>query len=225
MKNKENIVWGILLVVLGCILGLNALGLAKINIFFEGWWTLFLIIPALWGLVKDNDKTGDIILLLVGIFLLLVTRDVIDFEIFWKLLFPVVLVIIGVSCIFKGFTGKDIKDKIKEIKVNKEDILHADAIFSGEKRQIEESFSGAEINAIFGSLDLSLTKVNLKNDVVISASSIFGGINLYLPENVNVVINSTNIFGGVNNKRLNRPAATKTIYISATCLFGGIEIK
>lgn len=225
MKNKENVVWGILLVVLGCIFGLNALGLAKINIFFEGWWTLFLIVPAIVGLIKDSDKTGDIILLLVGIFLLLVTRDVIDFEIFWKLLFPVVLVIIGISCIFKGFTGKDIKEKFNQVKLNNEEILHVDAVFSGNNTQVENNFSGAEINAIFGCLDLGLNKAHIKNDVMISATAIFGGIDLYIPEDANVVINSTNIFGGVNNKRLNRPDATKTIYISATCLFGGIEIK
>lgn len=224
MKNKENVVWGILLVVLGCIFGLNALGLAKINIFFEGWWTLFLIVPAIMGLIKDSEKTGDIILLLVGIFLLLVTRDIIDFEIFWKLLFPVMLVIIGVSCIFKGFTGKDIKEKFNQVKLNNEEILHVDAVFCGNNTQVENNFSGAEINAIFGGLDLGLNKIDLENDAVISATAIFGGIKLYLPEDVNVVVNSTNIFGGVTNKHLGNSKASKTIYISATCLFGGIEL-
>ena len=163
MKNSDNVIWGILLVIIGVIFGLNAVGLTTINVFFEGWWTLFLIVPAVIGLIKEQDKTGSLIMLTIGVVLLLAVRDIIDFEIVWKLLFPCVLVIWGGSLVFKGFTGKDIKDKIKEIKVNKEDILHVDAIFSGEKRQIEESFSGAEINAIFGSLDLSLTKVNLKS--------------------------------------------------------------
>ena len=225
MKNSDNVIWGILLVIIGVIFGLNAVGLTTINVFFEGWWTLFLIVPAVIGLIKEQDKTGSLIMLTIGVVLLLAVRDIIDFEIVWKLLLPCVLVIWGGSLVFKGFTGKDIKDKIKEVKVNKEDILHVDAVFSGEKRQIEESFSGAEINAIFGSLDLSLTKVNLKNDVVISASSIFGGINLYLPENVNVVINSTNIFGGDENKCVKKASAKITVYISATCLFGGVSIK
>lgn len=225
MKNSENVIWGVLLVVIGVIFGLNAVGLTTINVFFDGWWTLFLIVPALIGLVKERDKTGSLIMLTIGVVLLLAVRDVIDFEIVWKLLFPCILVIWGISLVFKGFTGRDIKEKIKEIKVNKEDILHVDAVFSGKKMQIEEPFSGAEINAVFGSLDLSLTKANLKNDVVISASSIFGGINLYLPENVNVVINSTNIFGGVENKYVKKDEAKVTVYISATCLFGGVSIK
>ena len=69
-----------------------------------------------------------------------------------------------------------------------------------------------------------MNKIDLENDVVISATAIFGGIKLYLPEDVNVVVNSTNIFGGVTNKHLGNSKASKTIYISATCLFGGIEL-
>lgn len=225
MKNKGNVVWGVLLVVLGVIFGLNALGLTQINIFFDGWWTLIIIAIGLSGLYKDSDKTGAAIITIVGVVLLLATRDLIDFSIVWKLLFPCILVILGVSLLFKGFTGRDIKDRIKNIKVDNKDILHIDAVFSQEKMKIEEEFSGSELNAVFGNLDLNLKNAKLKNDAFISASSIFGGITLYLPENVNVVINSTNIFGGVENKYFKNDDAKVNIYISATCLFGGLNIK
>ena len=225
MKNKDNIIWGVLLVVLGVIFGLNALGLTQINIFFDGWWTLIIIALGLSGLYKDSDKTWPAILTLIGVVMLLATRDLIDFTIVWKLLFPCILVIFGISLVFKGFTGRDIKDKIKNIKVDNKDILHIDAVFSQEKMKIEEEFSGSELNAVFGNLDLNLKNAKLKNDAFISASSIFGGITLYLPENVNLVVNSTNIFGGIDNKYIKKADAKTTIYITATCLFGGIEIK
>ena len=80
MKKLESIVWGLIFIVLGLIVGLNTLGIASINIFFDGWWTLFLIIPGIMGLFKDKDKTGNIILLVVGILLLLGSQDIINFE-------------------------------------------------------------------------------------------------------------------------------------------------
>lgn len=225
MKNKDNIIWGILLVALGVIFGLNAIGLTEINIFFDGWWTLIIIAFGLSGLYKDSDKTWPAILTLIGVVMLLAARNLIDFTIVWKLLFPSILVVFGISLVFKGFTGRDIKDKIKNIKIDNKDILHIDAVFSQEKMKIEEEFSGSELNAVFGNLDLNLKNAKLKNDAFISASSIFGGITLYLPENVNLVVKSTNIFGGIDNKYIKKSDAKITIYITATCLFGGIEIK
>ena len=42
MKKVGNILWGIVLIVLGIIIGLNATGVTHINIFFRGWWTLII---------------------------------------------------------------------------------------------------------------------------------------------------------------------------------------
>ena len=44
MRKLANTLWGIVLVVIGVILTLNALEITNINIFFEGWWTLLIII-------------------------------------------------------------------------------------------------------------------------------------------------------------------------------------
>ena len=95
MKNIGNVLWGIVLVLVGLIIGCNALGLTNINIFFDGWWTLFIIIPCFIGLIKDNEKTGSLIGILIGVLLLLACQDIINFDILWKLALPMILVIIG----------------------------------------------------------------------------------------------------------------------------------
>ena len=62
--------------------------------------------------------------------------------------------------------------------------------------------------------------------MIINASAIFGGITIYVPENVNVKITSTSMFGGVSDERkLKNKDAKHTIYINATSVFGGVEIK
>ena len=52
MKNLESIVIGLILIAIGVIIGLNTLNITDINIFFDGWWTLFIIIPSIISLLK-----------------------------------------------------------------------------------------------------------------------------------------------------------------------------
>ncbi|MDY0024215.1 MAG: DUF5668 domain-containing protein [Candidatus Izemoplasmatales bacterium] len=89
--------FGILLVVLGAIFLLNALNIFTVNIFFDGWWTLFLIIPAVISMSKQGITTGNSILLIIGIVLLLREWDV-DFK---GYLVPAVLIILGIGLLFK----------------------------------------------------------------------------------------------------------------------------
>lgn len=115
MKNVSNTLWGIVLIALGLILGLNATGLVDIDIFFAGWWTLFIIVPCFIGLFSDKDKTGSFIGLLVGVCLLLGCQDIIDFDILFKLIVPVILVIIGFSVIFKDKMSSKVRKEVKNL--------------------------------------------------------------------------------------------------------------
>ena len=124
MKNFGNILWGIVLIIIGLIVGGNALGITNIDIFFDGWWTLFIIIPCFIGLFKEREKTGNIIGILIGIALLLCCQDILNFDMIWKLAFPLILIIIGISFIFKDTfdykLSKEIK-KLNEKKVNSDE--------------------------------------------------------------------------------------------------------
>lgn len=37
MNNSKNIMWGIVLVVIGIVIGTNNLGITNIDVFFDGW--------------------------------------------------------------------------------------------------------------------------------------------------------------------------------------------
>lgn len=229
MKNLSNILWGMVLVVVGVILALNAFDITDIDIFFDGWWTLFIIVPCFIGLFDNNDgKTGNLIGIVIGVLLLLSCQGITDFDIIWKLLLPVILVIVGLSCIFKNTISNSVNNKIKEInKKNKigEKQEYA-STFSGQKLNFtNEEFKGCSLSAVFGGIDLDLRDAIIKEDVVINTSSIFGGIDIRIPKNVNVKVNSNSIFGGVTNKIKNDSNNKITIYVNATCLFGGVEIK
>ena len=62
--------------------------------------------------------------------------------------------------------------------------------------------------------------------LVINACAVFGGIKILVPSHVDVKVSSTPIFGGVSNtSRKNKSNGKVTVYINATCIFGGVEIR
>ena len=95
MKNISRILWGIVFILVGGILALNLFGITDIDIFFDGWWTLFIIVPCFVGIFSEREKTGNIIGLLIGVFLLLSCQGIISFDLLWKLAVPVIIIIIG----------------------------------------------------------------------------------------------------------------------------------
>lgn len=228
MKNLKSIIWGLVLITLGIIIGLNAFEIINVDIFFDGWWTLFIIVPCFIGLFKEREKTGNIIGLLIGIALLLCCQDILDFDMIWKLALPVVLIIIGISFIFKDTFNHKINEEIKKLNENRTKDGGYCATFAGQNIKFDgEKFNGTELTAVFGGVKCDLTKAIIENDVVINATSVFGGIEIYVPDDVNVKIKSSSIFGGVSEKRKSdvKNENSHTIYVNATCIFGGVDIK
>lgn len=224
MKDKGNLIWGIILIVVGIIIGLNSLGIANINIFFDGWWALFIIIPSLADIIKRPNKASNYGWLVLGIVLLLCAQDILKFEVIGKLIFPAILVFIGLSLLFKDKVGKKVKEKIKTL--NEEGLEEYYATFSGQEiNKAGEVFNGASLNAIFGGIDLKLQDAKIQKDILINATAVFGGIDIIVPSNVNVKVQSTSIFGGTDNKITKQTENLPTIYVKAFCLFGGTDIK
>lgn len=222
MKKFKSILLGVLLVTIGVVFALNSMEITNIDIFFEGWWTLFIIIPSLWGVFTEHDKTGPIIGFVIGVAFLLSARNIVDFSTLLKLIFPAILVILGVKIIFGAFFKKN-ADFPKQTPVGKE----YTAVFSGQELNFDgEAFEGATLTAAFGGIDLDLRRAIIEKDVFINASAAFGGIDIFLPDNVNIKIKSSSIFGGVDCKRKHvRIEGAYTVYIKADAAFGGIEVK
>ena len=227
MRKISKILWGIAFIFAGVIFALNAFGITDIEIFFDGWWTLFIIVPCFIGIFSEREKTGNIIGLAIGVFLLLCCQNVLDFDMLWKLAIPAIIVIIGLKLILTAIFGDKATEIIEASRQNGDNIKVGCATFSGQDLNFAgEEFNGAELTAVFGGVKCDLRNAVIEKDCAITASSIFGGITVFVPDNVNVKINSNSIFGGVSDNN-HRPAVqgAVTVYINATCMFGGVEIK
>lgn len=225
MCRVNKLLWGLAFIIVGIIIGTNALEITDINIFFRGWWTLFIIIPCFTGLFNNNGEiTGNLIGLVIGVALLLATRGVLDFNIIASLILPFIFVVIGLSLIFNNFLKRKVTEKFIDVK--DEGLERIVATFSEQKIAMDdEKFKDSKIDSVFGSVVLDLMKADLDKEVIIKSSAIFGGVKILVPSNVNVKVQNTSIFGGVNNKIANKKDNKKTIYIESFCLFGGLDIK
>lgn len=226
MKKLSRVLWGVLLVAVGVVLALRSIGV-QIDIFFDGWWTLFIIVPCLIGLFKNHDKTGNLIGIAVGICLFLACRDILSFELLWKTVVPVVIIVVGLKLIFGGLLDRKGETIKEELEQEGKTPPAKCAVFSGQNCSYNgEYFYGAGLTAVFGGVECDLREAVIERDCVIDVCAVFGGIDIFLPENVNVKINSTSIFGGMEDKRKkNKEENAVTVYVRGIALFGGVDIK
>lgn len=208
----KKIFLGLLIILIGIMFLGNNLEIWNIDIFFKGWWTLFIIIPSIKGLFK-REYISSLLGLSIGILLLLSSNDIIEWDMVGKIFIPVVIMMVGLSFILK--TKPVINDKGKDIYFG---------IFSGTEEQITKLNKNLTCISIFGGVDLDMKNVKIEKDVTIECISIFGGIDLKLPDNVDIKSSGVPIFGGFENKRHTEKNTKNTVNIDYVCIFGGVDV-
>lgn len=143
-----------------------------------------------------------------------------------KLLVPAILIMVGISLLL-GNTRRQIRDQHGNQIPYEKGGFDVSAVFGGRKMKYDgQVFEGVTVNAVFGGAELDLRMAVIQQDVRIDATAVFGGIDIYVPSNVIVKVMSTPVLGGVTNKAA---APTEvpchTLYVNATCVFGGVDIK
>ena len=197
MRNKvSNIILGVALIALGVGFLGNVLQLWHFELFFDGWWTLFIIIPCVYSMISNGFDFGNIFGLALGSLLLLASQDVITFGMILKIIVPAALIVLGIRVIFFGTKSKHI-----EFTPVSEARTEYNACFSGnDVIYPHESFRGARCSAIFGGVKLDLRNAVIDSDQVIICSAIFGGVDILLPPDLRIVVDSVPVFGGVEVK-------------------------
>ncbi|MDF2586509.1 MAG: hypothetical protein K0S41_350 [Anaerocolumna sp.] len=103
MKNTvARATWGSIFVLLGLFFAGKAFGIIEFNIFFSGWWTLFIIIPCIIGLSEKRNRSASLIGLGVGILLLLSAQGIFHWYMFSRLFIALLFIVLGYSIITRG---------------------------------------------------------------------------------------------------------------------------
>jgi predicted membrane protein len=234
MRNKfTNALWGLFFIVIGIGFAGNVLNIWDFQLFFDGWWTFLIIIPCFISMIQSGFGVGSTMGFIIGVLLFMNYQVDLNFDI-WQLIVPAILILIGLRIIFQSTFRRRSFHFNSTVNVegqpnqtysgnNKPEYS---AIFSGNRVHVTDVFTGTNLNAVFGGLTLDLRDAVIQHDVEINATATFGGIDIFIPRGVKVKTNNVPIFGGVSNKaeQSNDPGAP-TIYLNATCMFGGIDIK
>jgi predicted membrane protein len=219
---------GVVLVLVGLFLVMRNTGIFPDfidHVIFS--WPMLLVAIGLIMTLGASEKTSGVIVMAVGGFFLIpmIFRETFHaYNMFW----PSIFIIIGVIFIAtkrkgwntatsKGVTGDDYIDSVN--------------IFGGGERQIiSENFKGGKVSAVFGGMELDLTKAKLatgRNEIEIAC--VFGGVTFIVPDDWNVSIEVTPVLGGFNDSRKLIPGrivdSSKQLVIKGAVVFGGGELK
>jgi predicted membrane protein len=222
-------------VIIGVVLVLAGLALVIKNTgFFPDFidhvifsWPMLLVVIGLIMTLGASEKTGGIIVMAVGAFFMipLLFRETFHmYNMFWPSIFIIVGIIFIVtkrkgwgSITSKGTIGDDYIDYVN--------------VFSGGERQIvSQNFKGGKISAVFGGIELDLSKAKLapgKN--MLEIACVFGGATIIVPDTWFVTIEVTPVLGGFNDTRKLSPGRTvesaSQLLIKGAVVFGGGEVK
>jgi predicted membrane protein len=242
-RDFATILVGALFLVAGIAIGGSMLGYFDLRINAAGWWTVFIIVPALISIVNGGVNLGNLIMLAVGVILLLDQQGVLPAGFSWRLVLPAILLVIGVQLLFggtgfSGFRGKrwccgpsgtEKAGGATGSSAGARDAGRktASAVFGEQNVNYgNDEFFGGSYSAFCGSCVVNLSAARIVGDVVITVSAFMGGIEIILPANVSVISHVTPLLGGCEIKypSSSDPAAPKVIVNGAVSL-GGVTVK
>lgn len=192
MRTKlSNILWGLFFIVVGIGFAGRAFSWWHFDIFFRGWWTLFIIIPCGISIIQNGVTTGSSIGLGIGVLLLLSQQGFLHPATIMRLIVPFIFIVIGLSIMFQSTLKRPKTIHFDNISGNNQFV----ATFSGQTIRFDnEVFTGANLSATFGGITADLRNAIINEDVEIICSAIFAGIDIYVPDNINVKVSSTPVF-------------------------------
>lgn len=174
-RQISKVMWGIFCVAIGVMIMGNTFHWWNVTWYFRGWWTLLIIVPCFLGMIAKGLSSFATVGFTLGIMLLLNYQGIIGDDTLRRLVVPVILILIGVILVFKNIICDFRKVKAT---YGKED-CHAATFATIRCAPTAEKYHGGELDSIFGSLALDLRNTTVNENIIIHATSIFGGIVIY----------------------------------------------
>lgn len=238
-NNFVGIVLGLLFLVIGVGYLAEALDfIPEFTIFFDGWWSLFIIVPCFCGLIgKDGGKVGYLIGIAIGLFFLLSAQGVLDGDKLWAVFLAVICVLIGMNLILpkkkrenSGFVEShtDRFDRSEERSAGAgaaagataaERFVDAEVVNDGTGERVQEV--STESHRAFQSESQSYQNVGDMDKLICSA--VFAGRDIRVDNSVFNGADLTAMFGGID-LNLKNAVIQRNVTIEVKAIFGGVDI-
>ena len=89
-----------------------------------------------------------------------------------------------------------------------------------------EPFHGARLDAFCGGIRMDLRNARINEDEEIDIHTFMGGVELFVPADVNVIVKSRSFIGGVgNDAAMCSNKGAHSLHVTASNFLGGVSIK
>ncbi len=215
--NWGRLFFGLLVVAVGVILLLDNAGTLDAWEIFSTWWPAVVILAGVLTFAA-NPRHWPVALIItaVGTAFLLSNLGVVDAG---EFIIPAAIIGVGLLVLFGRGMGS---------RTEAGDRVNSFNVFSGsELASHSKQFQGGSISAIFGGAEVDLRDAAPAADAQLDVFTAFGGVELKVPEGWQVAVKGLPLFGGIENATVKDTLAADApkLSVSATVLFGGLEIK
>jgi len=227
-QSRITVSWvGLVILVVGILLLLGNLGYidADMHDIVRDYWPVVLIIIGITQIIGWDISGGVFMIILGGVFLMVTLGEWYWHDVFR--LWPLILVWVGVSMIFK--THKFRHEGSTSLGEDRRDFLEINAVFNDIHSSAASSdLKGGDIVAVFGKVFLDLEHAKMpRGECRLELTSIFGDIILTIPKTMFVSIKGTPVFGNIINQTQSPSEAERTVVIDVDCtaVFGKVVIR
>lgn len=234
------LIFGLAVMIVGALLTLDNLGLLEARTFLRFW----PLAPIAVGLVKlsrpheAGDRSAGFFWLGLGGLFLLSSLGVLQIRRLW----PLVLLFVGASMVRRALTGVgEEKTRVATAvvewstsdaaapaaKMTGDAFMSCFALMGGVTRGTNsQDFRGGDVTAVMGGCEIDLRRARIGGEeAVIDTFALWGGIEIYVPEDWEVVNRGFALMGGFEDST-KRPAEPKgRLIVTGFALMGGVEVK
>lgn len=242
---------GLLIIFVGVVFTLDELGIAPAVNYLRFWPTALIAIGVL-KMLQARDGGGafaGLLFALVGVWLQAEELNIIHIRL-WQI-WPLALVLFGGYLVWQGLVGRvphretpaaaptlpERGERAPQLTewsgesparvTDTNSTLSAMAILGGVSRgNNSRAFRGADLLAIMGGCQLDLRQAAIHGEAVIDVFTMWGGIEIRVPEDWTVESRVVPLMGGVEDKtRPPQGATAHRLILRGFAIMGGVEIK
>ena len=221
-KDQNRYLFGFVVVLIGVFLFIKQVGIISpladnLWTLFIKFWPLLLLFLGIELYISNNRITGGIILLLSVSFLF---NTLLDFN-FFSVLWPILIIGIGVSLLFK--------EERKEEKKVKDDTsyLSQTLLFKDENLKVDsQNFKGGRLDMFVGSLKLDLREAKVsKGGAKLNINAVFANVKVLVPKECRVKSKGSRVIGDWTINLNEREREEPVLNINGNILFGEVKIE
>ncbi len=203
-------------IIVGTVLKLTT----KINILFNGWWLIIIMIPLLSNILFRKNRINSFLILLIVTSFLLYFLKVIDLNKCFIIIACLAIIYIGINIIKNILFTPNYE-------TTNNDINFYNTILGEDIEKLNNvTFNGCTIWTLFGNMTLDLVNAKIEEDSFIKVFNLFGSTNIITDDNIDIIKNGKTIIGDSNNLKNNKTRKkNKILKIKSLNILGSLKVK